>query len=100
MIAWGMLVVSLVDNLVRPLVMRSGVNMHPIILFFAILGGIQAFGFTGLFLGPLVFVLLVTLAEIYKGAFGPGPLILPSSEPATRVAEDPRSAIDDHRPNQ
>jgi predicted PurR-regulated permease PerM len=75
LIAWGVLVVSLVDNLVRPLVMRSGVNMHPIILFFAILGGIQAFGFTGLFLGPLVFVLLVTLAEIYKAAFNVTPSI-------------------------
>jgi predicted PurR-regulated permease PerM len=70
LLAWGFLVVSLVDNVVRPLVMRSGVNMHPVILFFAILGGLQAFGVTGLFLGPLVFVLLVTLTEIYKTAFG------------------------------
>ena len=76
LIAWGVLVVSLVDNLVRPLVMRSGVNMHPIILFFAILGGIQAFGFTGLFLGPLVFVLLVTLADIYTAAFAEPPSVI------------------------
>ncbi|HEU5162778.1 MAG TPA: AI-2E family transporter [Thermoanaerobaculia bacterium] len=76
LIAWGVLVVSLVDNFVRPLVMRSGVNMHPIILFFAILGGIQAFGFTGLFLGPLVFVLLVTMTDIYKAAFAEPPQVI------------------------
>ncbi|MGH9458213.1 MAG: AI-2E family transporter [Thermoanaerobaculia bacterium] len=79
--AWGFVAVSLVDNLVRPAVMRSGVNMHPIILFFAILGGLQAFGPTGIFLGPLVFVLLVTLIEIYKTAFAvraEAPLIVPA----------------------
>lgn len=92
LIAWGLLVVSLVDNLVRPLVMRSGVNMHPIILFFAILGGIQAFGFTGIFIGPLVFVLIVTLAEIYKAAFGAAPVILP---PAPASPAPPESLIVD-----
>ncbi len=93
MIAWGVLVVSLVDNLVRPLVMRSGVNMHPIILFFAILGGIQAFGFTGIFLGPLVFVLLVTLAEIYKTAFGAAPaLVAPETSPG--AAPPPETPTD------
>ena len=61
---WGFGIVSLVDNLVRPLAMRRGANLHPIILFFSILGGLQAFGFTGIFLGPLVIALLVTTAEI------------------------------------
>ena len=69
MLIWGVGVVSLVDNVVRPLVMRRGVNLHPIILFFAILGGLQVFGFTGLFLGPLIIALLITVAEIYKTAF-------------------------------
>ncbi len=88
LVAWGVLVVSLVDNLVRPLVMRSGVNMHPIILFFAILGGIQAFGFTGIFLGPLVFVLMVTLAEIYKAAFLAAPIALgPDAAPIMTPGE-------------
>lgn len=68
---WGFGVVSVVDNLVRPLAMRRGANLHPIILFFSILGGLQAYGFTGIFLGPLVVALLFTAAEIYKTAFRP-----------------------------
>ncbi|HUP64115.1 MAG TPA: AI-2E family transporter [Thermoanaerobaculia bacterium] len=90
LLAWGFGVVSLVDNLVRPMVMRSGVNMHPIILFFAILGGLQAFGFTGLFLGPLVFVLLVTLIEIYKTALAPDQEV---PEPAASPADPATPAI-------
>lgn len=69
MLIWGVAVVSLVDNVIRPLVMRRGVNLHPIVLLFAILGGLQVFGFTGLFLGPLIIALLITVAEIYKTAF-------------------------------
>jgi predicted PurR-regulated permease PerM len=69
MLIWGVAVVSLVDNVVRPIVMRRGMNLHPVVLLFAILGGLQVFGFTGLFLGPLLIALLITVAEIYKTAF-------------------------------
>lgn len=94
--AWGFGVVSLVDNLVRPLAMRRGANLHPIILFFSILGGLQAFGFTGIFLGPLVVALLVTAGEIYKTAFhtqieeDTGRLIVPPREGA--ATETPEGA--------
>jgi predicted PurR-regulated permease PerM len=63
---WGILVVSLVDNLIRPWAMRSGTRMPAVLLFFSILGGIQAFGFIGLILGPLMFALMVPLVDIYK----------------------------------
>ncbi|MFN2239750.1 MAG: AI-2E family transporter [Thermoanaerobaculia bacterium] len=69
MLIWGVGVVSLVDNVIRPLVMRRGLNLHPVVLLFAIFGGLQVFGFTGLFLGPLLIALLITVAEIYKTAF-------------------------------
>jgi len=66
---WGVAVVSLVDNVIRPWAMRAGTNMHAIVLFFSILGGISAFGFIGLLLGPLVFAMLVTVVHIYKNFF-------------------------------
>ena len=69
MLIWGVAVVSLVDNVVRPIVMRRGLNLHPVVLLFAIFGGLQVFGFTGLFLGPLLIALLITVADIYKAAF-------------------------------
>jgi predicted PurR-regulated permease PerM len=66
LVAWGIGVVSLVDNLIRPWAMKSGTNMNAIVLFFSIIGGLAAFGFTGLILGPLVFALLVTVVQMYR----------------------------------
>lgn len=68
---WGFTVVSLVDNLIRPWAMRQGTNMSAILLFFSILGGIRAFGFVGLILGPLVFALFVSIVHMYKFFFHP-----------------------------
>lgn len=66
---WGALLVSLVDNVIRPWAMKEGLNLPAIVLIFAILGGMQAFGFVGLVLGPLVFALLVTFGGMYKRFF-------------------------------
>ncbi|HEX9162477.1 MAG TPA: AI-2E family transporter, partial [Thermoanaerobaculia bacterium] len=66
---WGLLVVSLIDNVVRPLVMRGKSELPAIPLLFAVLGGMQAFGFVGLVIGPLVFSLLMTIIDIYKRTF-------------------------------
>lgn len=66
LLLWGLVVVSLIDNVVRPLVMREGTKLSAVVLFFAIIGGLQAFGFIGLVLGPLVFALLVTVLHLYK----------------------------------
>ncbi|MGA7616148.1 MAG: AI-2E family transporter [Thermoanaerobaculia bacterium] len=70
LLLWGFAVVSMVDNVIRPWAMRGGTRMPAILLFFSILGGIQAFGLVGLVLGPLVFALLVTTIQIYKSLFG------------------------------
>lgn len=66
---WGVLVVSLIDNVVRPWVMRGKSELPAIPLLFAVLGGMQAFGFVGLVIGPLVFSLLMTIVDIYKRSF-------------------------------
>lgn len=69
LLLWGAIVVSLVDNIIRPWAMRSGLDMNAILLFFAILGGLIAFGISGLILGPLVFALLVTVLDMYRRFF-------------------------------
>ena len=66
---WGMVVVSTVDNIVRPWVMKGEAKLPAIPLLFAVLGGLQAFGFVGLVIGPLVFSLLTTIIDIYKRSF-------------------------------
>ena len=67
--AWGILVVSTIDNVIRPWAMKGRAQLPAIPLLFAVLGGMQAFGFVGLVLGPLVFALLMSVIDIYKRAF-------------------------------
>jgi predicted PurR-regulated permease PerM len=69
MIAWGAIPVSLIDNIVRPWAMKGKAQLPAIPLLFAVLGGLQAFGFVGLVIGPLVFSLLMSILDIYKKTF-------------------------------
>jgi len=66
---WGVLVVSTIDNIVRPWAMKGGAQLPAIPLLFAVLGGMQAFGFIGLVIGPLVFSLMSSVIDIYKQSF-------------------------------
>jgi len=61
----GVFVISMVDNLLRPFFISSRTKIHPLLLFFAVLGGVQAFGLIGLVAGPLVATLFLALIEIY-----------------------------------
>jgi predicted PurR-regulated permease PerM len=66
---WGLLVVSLIDNVVRPWAMKGKAQLPAIPLLLAVIGGMQAFGFIGLVVGPLVFSLLMSIVDIYKTSF-------------------------------
>jgi predicted PurR-regulated permease PerM len=63
---WGALVVSLADNVVRPLFISRGVQMHTLLVFFGIFGGMLAFGLVGLFIGPLVITLFLVLIDVAR----------------------------------
>ena len=65
LLALGVFVISMVDNLLRPFFISSKTKIHPLLLFFAVLGGIQAFGLIGLVAGPLIATLFLTMVEIY-----------------------------------
>jgi predicted PurR-regulated permease PerM len=58
---WGALVVSQIDNLLRPMVISSATRIPYILVLFAVLGGISAFGLLGLFLGPIVIAVLLAV---------------------------------------
>jgi predicted PurR-regulated permease PerM len=68
--AWGLIVVGLSDNLVKPLLMRHGVGMPGIVVLFALLGGIFAFGPIGLLVGPLSIALFVAVLRIWRRDYG------------------------------
>ena len=63
---WGLLVISSIDNFVRPLIIKQGVQIPYVVLFFATIGGLLKFGFIGLFLGPIIFTTLFALFKIYE----------------------------------
>ncbi len=54
LLLWGTFAVSWVDNIVRPIILAKNVKIPFILAFFGVLGGLSAFGFIGLFLGPVI----------------------------------------------
>ena len=65
LLAIGVLVISSVDNFLRPFLVGAKTNIPPLLLFFTVIGGIQAFGMIGVIAGPLIGTLCLTLIEIY-----------------------------------
>ena len=71
MLAWGVLVVGTVDNVLRPVLTKGGLRMHPLLVFLSIFGGLAAFGFAGILLGPLFAALFLAAVRIYAAEFPP-----------------------------
>jgi predicted PurR-regulated permease PerM len=63
---WGSVVVSLIDNLLYPVLVGSKLRLHTLPVFFAIVGGLIVFGGSGLILGPVVLALTVALIEAWR----------------------------------
>lgn len=66
LLGWGTLVISMADNVIRPIVLSDKAEMHTAVMFFALLGGIEAFGLIGLFLGPIVFSLAGAVLKLLR----------------------------------
>jgi predicted PurR-regulated permease PerM len=62
-------VVGSLDNLLRPVLVGKDTRMHELMIFFGTLGGIVMFGIAGIFIGPLIASLFVTVWELYGVAF-------------------------------
>jgi len=58
---WGALVVSSIDNLIRPLVISGPTRIPFLLVFLGVLGGLNAFGLIGLFLGPVLLAVTVAI---------------------------------------
>ncbi|MBI4456414.1 MAG: AI-2E family transporter [Acidobacteria bacterium] len=68
--AYGVFVISLLDNILRPLMIRTtSRDMHTLLIFFGILGGISIFGFSGLVVGPMIVAFMVTVLDMVKLEF-------------------------------
>jgi predicted PurR-regulated permease PerM len=65
----GGVIVSSVDNVLKPLIIGGRVRLPTLFLFLSILGSVKAFGFTGIILGPVIIVVFMSFIEIYKAEY-------------------------------
>jgi len=63
---FGALVISTVDQLLRPFLLGKDVQMHPLMIFLSTLGGIMLFGISGFVIGPIVCSLFLAILEMYE----------------------------------
>jgi predicted PurR-regulated permease PerM len=69
LVLWGVAVVSIADNVARPYLLKGGIALHGGVVFFALLGGLAAFGGIGLVVGPLVVTFLVAVMRLYRAEY-------------------------------
>jgi predicted PurR-regulated permease PerM len=64
--AWGAIVIGLIDNLLYPVLMKNRLSMHTVPVFIAAVGGLFAFGATGIVLGPLILAVALALLDVWR----------------------------------
>ena len=67
MLAWGFVLVSASDNLIRPWLIGRGVEMPLTLVILGVFGGFLSFGFLGLFVGPALLAIAFTLVRAWRG---------------------------------
>jgi predicted PurR-regulated permease PerM len=90
---WGGVVVSLIDNLLYPILVGNRLRMHTVPVFFAIVGGLMFFGAVGLVLGPVVLALTIAAIDIWRRrtAMGQAAESAVSTAPAASLPTVPSS---------
>ena len=63
---YGVLVISMVDNILRPLIIGSRTKMPTILILFSVLGGIKLFGMIGFVMGPLIMAVFLSVLDIFR----------------------------------
>lgn len=65
LLIWGLLVVSSIDNVIKPIFISEGSKIHMLLVFIGLFGGLYAWGFIGIFVGPLLLSLGMFMLDIY-----------------------------------
>ena len=63
---YGMTAIGLIDNLLYPMLVGRRMRLHTLVAFFAILGGVAAFGMSGMVLGPVIVAISLALVDIWR----------------------------------
>ena len=83
LLLWGLLVVSSIDNFIKPIFISEGSKIHMLLIFIGLFGGLYAWGFLGVFVGPLILSLALFLLDIYRSI-----IKAPDDCPAEERTED------------
>jgi predicted PurR-regulated permease PerM len=67
MVVWGLVLISGVDNVVKPLLISRGSSLPFLLVLLGVLGGVIAFGFVGLFIGPVLLAVGYSLMRDWTG---------------------------------
>lgn len=89
LLIWGIVVIGCSDNLLRPWLMRKAgaAEIHPLLLFFAIISGIGLFGASGVVFGPLLLAFVLVTVKIYRDHFGRAARAAAAARTAEAVAK-------------
>jgi predicted PurR-regulated permease PerM len=66
MVLVGTFVISMVDNILKPIIISGRTRMPTLVIFFSVIGGLKVFGLIGLVLGPLVIAMFISVLEIFR----------------------------------
>ncbi len=66
LLCWGLFGISGIDNVVKPLLLRGSADIHPLLGFLSILGGVLSFGPLGVMVGPVFLSLMLSAVRIYR----------------------------------
>ncbi|MBW7858487.1 MAG: AI-2E family transporter, partial [Leptonema sp. (in: Bacteria)] len=90
---YGLACYLILENILKPKLLDRKLGVHSLLLFFAIIGGLKEFGITGIFLGPLILTIFLTIWRIYHiwgGGEGHDPIeVLPET---IAVSVEPQKA--------
>ena len=68
LVGWGILVIGSIDNFLSPKLVGQRTRLHELLIFFAVLGGLEVFGVLGVVLGPVVVAVTLALIEMVREA--------------------------------
>jgi predicted PurR-regulated permease PerM len=66
LLLFGLLVISTVDNIIRAVLVSGRARVHPLVVFFGVLGGVLMFGAVGILVGPVLIVAAAALMEMAR----------------------------------
>jgi predicted PurR-regulated permease PerM len=85
LLVWSVLV-AMLDNLLRPLLIKRGVNLSLLLILVGVLGGLFAFGIVGLFIGPVILAVTHTLLKAWIDEVPPPAALDAETQPAATPA--------------